>query len=94
MNSIKFTWSEAKQKHNLHVHGLDFADVARVFCGFTFTFKDDRFPYPEQRFITLGFLADLAVSIAHTETENEIHPISFRKATRREIDILVKHIQN
>jgi uncharacterized DUF497 family protein len=94
MNSIKFTWSEAKRKRNLSDHGLDFADVERVFAGSTFTFRDDRFPYAEQRFITLGFLAGIVVSIAHTETEDEIHPISFRKATRREADILVKYIQN
>lgn len=94
MNSIKFTWSEAKRKRNLSDHGLDFKDVALVFAGATFTFQDDRFPYAEQRFITLGVLADIVVSIAHTETEDEIHPISFRKATRREVDILVKHLQN
>lgn len=94
MNSIRITWNESKRKRNLSDHGLDFADVAQVFTGSTFTFQDDRYPYPEQRFITLGFLANLVVSIAHTETEDEIHPISFRKATRKEIDILIRHLQN
>jgi uncharacterized protein len=55
--------------------------------GLTFTFEDDRFSYGEQRFVTLGLLAGVPVSIAHTETEYEIRIISFRKATNREKNI-------
>ena len=84
---MRFTWNEAKRRSNLKVHGLDFVDAALVFEGVTYTFEDDRFPYYEQRFITLGLLADIPVSIAHTETEHEIRIISFRKATTREAEI-------
>lgn len=69
---------------NLARHGLDFADAAAVFAGLTFTYEDDRFRYREQRFVTLGFLAGVPVSIVHTETAHEIRIISFRKATRGE----------
>jgi uncharacterized protein len=84
---MQFTWHEAKRRKNIKDHGLDFVDVAPVFDGLTFTIEDDRFRYGEQRFITLGLLAGIPVSIVHTETEHEIHIISFRKATKREAAI-------
>jgi len=81
---MKFTWHEPKRARNLREHGLDFADAEPIFDGLTFTFEDARFEYGERRFLTLGLLAGVPVSIAHTETEHEIHLISFRKATKRE----------
>jgi uncharacterized DUF497 family protein len=78
----------------LKAHGLDFVDAPRVFEGATFTFEDDRFPYGEQRFVTLGLLAGIPVSIVHTESEHEIRVISFRKATQRETQIYFGEIQD
>lgn len=91
---MEFTWSETKRAANLKAHGLDFVDAPRVFEGVTFTFKDDRFSYGEQRYITLGLLAGVPVSMAHTETKHEIRVISFRKATNREANIFFNEIQN
>ena len=82
---MRYTWGDAKRHRNLALHGLDFADTPAVFTGLTFTYEDDRFNYREQRFVTLGLLRGVPVSIVHTETPHEIHVISFRKATRREI---------
>jgi uncharacterized protein len=73
---------------------LDFVDAPRVFEGPTFTFEDDRFAYDEQRFVTLGFLAGMVVSLIHTESSSRIHVISFRKATRNEEAILFKNLQD
>ena len=81
---MEFTWSETKRAANIKAHGLDFVDAASVFEGLTFTFEDDRFSYGEQRFVTLGLLAGLTVSVVHTENEYEIRFISFRKASKRE----------
>ncbi|MFA7279388.1 MAG: BrnT family toxin [Sterolibacterium sp.] len=91
---MEFTWSEAKRSLNLKNHGLDFIDAPRVFEGVTFTYEDDRFFYGEQRFLTLGLLAGIPVSIVHTEQENEIRIISFRKATHRETQIYFDEIKN
>lgn len=91
---MEFTWSETKRAVNLKAHGLDFVDAPRVFEGLTFTFEDDRFSYGERRFVTLGLLAGVPVSIAHTETNHEIRIISFRKATKRETNIYFTKIQN
>jgi uncharacterized protein len=45
---------------------------------------DDRYDYEELRFITLGMLKGIVITIAHTETEEVIRIISARKATRYE----------
>jgi len=73
---------------------LDFVDAPGVFEGPTFTFEDDRFAYGERRFVTLAFLADIAVSIVHLESPSRIHVISFRKATRHEEIILLQSLEN
>ena len=91
---MEFTWSEAKRAANLKAHGLDFVDVPRVFEGVTYTFEDDLFSYAEQRFVTLGLLAGIPVSVVHTETDHEIRIISFRKATNREANIFFNEIQH
>jgi uncharacterized DUF497 family protein len=85
--NIRFSWAASKKASNLDRHGLDFMDAERVFAGLTFTFEDDRFDYGEQRFVTLGLLDGLPVSLVHTETPHEIRVISFRKATTREARI-------
>lgn len=90
---MRFTWSEAKRKSNLNSHGLDFADARQVFAGPTFTFEDDRFLYDEPRFVTLGLLKGIPVSIVHTETPDQIRVISFRKATKNEQIIFFQNIQ-
>ena len=89
---MRFTWDEVKRKRNLKVHGFDFVDATQVFYGATFTYEDDRLRYDEQRFVTLGLLDGIPVSIVHTETQDRIHIISFRKATKRETAILFENL--
>ena len=91
---MRFVWSERKRKSNLRGHGIDFNDAYVVFEGVTFTFEDDRFVYREQRFVTLGLLSGIPVSIAHTENANEVRIISFRKATRSEARIYFGAVGN
>ena len=91
---MEFKWSEAKRVTNIRTHGLDFVDARSVFVGLTYTFEDDRFAYGERRFVTLGLLAGIPVSVVHTENEHEIRIISFRKATKRESQIYFDAIQD
>lgn len=91
---MRFTWSERKRSISLKEHGLDFVDAPRVFEGLTYTYEDDRFAYGEQRFVTLGLLAGVPVSIAHTEAADEIRVISFRKATAREARLFFDQVQD
>jgi uncharacterized protein len=89
---MRFTWDERKRRANLKAHGFDFLDAPRMFEGVTFTFEDDRFDYGERRFVSLGFLGGVTVSMVHTETLERIHVISFRRATRNEEAILFKSL--
>ena len=89
---MRFAWDERKRKANLRDHGFDFADAGRVFEGFTTTYEDDRFSYGELRFVTLGLLNGVAVSIVHLESRARIHVISFRRATRHEEIFLFKNL--
>ena len=91
---MRFTWSERKRAINLKEHGLDFIDASRVFEGLTFTFEGEHFAYGEQRFVTLGLLAGVPVSIAHTESDDEIRIIFFRKATGREASRFFSEVQD
>ena|SRR5881394_44718 len=81
---MRFEWDETKRKSNLKTHGLDFADAELVFGALTASYEDDRFRYNEQRFVTLGLLRGIPVSIVHTESQEAIRIISFRRATHHE----------
>jgi uncharacterized protein len=91
---MQFTWSERKRASNIKDEGLDFVDAPSVFDGFTFTYEDSRFAYGEQRFETLGPLAGVPVSIVHTETDDEVRIISFRKATKGEANLYFSQVQD
>jgi len=88
---MEFTWREPKRQTNLAKHGYDFADAHQVFAGPTMTVEDAR-NYGEQRFNTTGFLGTAIVTITHTETDDEIHVISMRKAERHEIETLARYL--
>lgn len=91
---MQFVWDEPKRRTNLKNHKLDFRDAPLVFDGPTVTYEDDRFRYGEQRFVTLGLLNGITVSIVHTETTEQIRVISFRKATRYEEAYLFQSLKN
>jgi hypothetical protein len=91
---LRYAWDEVKRRSTLRRHGLDFESAESVFVGPTLTIEDDRLTYPEQRFVTIGFLGPITVSIVHTETPDEIRIISPRKATRRETALLLENLPN
>jgi uncharacterized DUF497 family protein len=89
---VNFTWKPAKRASNLKKHGLDFAEAEQVFSGPTFTVEDARDFDGEQRFNSTGFLGTAIVTITHTETNDNIHIISMRKAEPHEIDTLSRYL--
>jgi uncharacterized protein len=82
--SVRFEWDEAKRRANIRKHGIDFIGIETVFAGETVTIRDDRYDYPETRFISLGAFHGRVVVIAPTETDEAIRIISIRRATRNE----------
>jgi uncharacterized protein len=89
---MRYEWDEEKRKSNLKDHRLDFEDAKLVFDGFTATYEDNRFRYEEQRWVTLGLLRGVPVSVVHTEQVDVIRIISFRRATPHETQFLFENI--
>ena len=87
---MRIEWDEQKRKSNMKKHGFDFVDAVKVFEGATFTMRDDRFDYSENRFLTLGMLEGIIIVIAHLEEDDLIRIISMRKATKNEQKIYFK----
>ena len=79
-----FTWDERKQKLNLAKHGIDFHDAEAIFDGPLVTVEDRREDYGERRYVALGFLAEVVVSLTYSERGDRIRIISIRKALKHE----------
>ena len=77
---MRFLWDEAKRESNLRKHGLDFADVYRVFDGIIVRQPDTRFHYDEHRHIGVGMLDALVVIVVHVEANETIRIILMRRA--------------
>jgi len=81
---MRITFDPAKRAETLRERRIDFLDAERVFAGLTYTIPDQRFPYPEERFITLGLLSGRMVIVVWTPTGDGRRIISMRKANARE----------
>jgi uncharacterized DUF497 family protein len=81
---VKLDYDSAKRDATLEHRGLDFARAADVFAGVTFTRRDDRVEYGEERFVTFGVLDERMVAIVWTPRGETRRIISMRKANDRE----------
>lgn len=77
-------FDEEKRQQTLEHRGLDFADAASLFDGTEFTALDDREDYGEDRFQTVGLLAERLVMIIWTPRGEARRIISMRKCNARE----------
>ena len=91
---MRFEWDENKRRLNLAKHEFDFAEVEDVFDSETITILDYRFDYGEIRYVTFGILNGEIVAITHTETDNVVRVISFRKAAKNEEEYYFREIRN
>jgi uncharacterized DUF497 family protein len=82
----KFTWNEDKAHKNVRKHRISFRQAKNIWQGPFLTEMDDKQDYGEIRFNTVGVLpgTTTVLHVTHTETEDAIHIISARLATRRE----------
>ncbi|MCC6195255.1 MAG: BrnT family toxin [Burkholderiales bacterium] len=79
-----YEWDEAKREINLSKHGIDFRDAHLIFEGPLVTVEDDREDYGERRFVALGLLADIVISMIYAERGERVRVISIRKALKHE----------
>jgi uncharacterized protein len=64
-----FSWNEKKRRANLAKHGIDFRDAEAIFDGPMVTSEDTRRDYGEARYLALGLLGGVVVSVAYTERD-------------------------
>jgi uncharacterized DUF497 family protein len=81
------TWDERKRQHNLHSHGVDFADLDEFFDGDLLTREDKRHAYGEVRFQSVGVMNNVCLFVVWTprgEDDDIAHLISARRAEKHE----------
>lgn len=89
-----YEWDQKKSLHNKKKHGISFEAAVRIFAGPVLTRIDDREDYGEERWISLGQVANTAVIVvAHTDRDGRTRIISARRATRREREIYYESLK-
>jgi uncharacterized DUF497 family protein len=83
---MDYEWDEAKRLTNLKKHGVDFAQIEEFDWAATIEWVDESENYGEERLIALGPFQGRIYSVAYTERRGRTRIISFRKATRKEIE--------
>ncbi|WP_310384134.1 BrnT family toxin [Roseateles sp.] len=81
---MKITFDPAKRDRALLERGLDFADAALIFAGYTVDIEDARKDYGEARFVCFGYLLGRMVVVGYTPRGADRHIFSMRKANERE----------
>lgn len=82
---MEFEWDEAKNRRNIEKHGVSFEYASRIFEGITLDVLDNRHDYGEERIISIGMLAQVAIlTVVHTDRDGRCRIISARPAKRSE----------
>jgi uncharacterized DUF497 family protein len=68
---MRYTWDANKNRRNVRLHGLDFADAIRVFEGPTVEQVDDREDYGEIRVYAIGEVNGVIVTVIYTDREED-----------------------
>jgi uncharacterized DUF497 family protein len=82
---IEFEWNADKGAANAIKHGVSFADATNVFNDvFAVHVIDQSMDYGEERFIAIGLVSGIVLTVVYVERHDRIRIISARKATRHE----------
>jgi uncharacterized protein len=85
MEGDDFEWDDAKAEANLRKHKISFRVASRVFDDPMVVIEQDLSEdYDEDRFIAVGQVAGLLITVAHTERGDCIRIISACKANANE----------
>lgn len=76
----------AKNDTNIRERGLPFERASDFDFDRAIVWRDARKPYPEARFVALGFLDARLHVLCFTPIDGGIRVISFRKANTREVE--------
>jgi uncharacterized DUF497 family protein len=89
---VKFEWDENKNLINIERRNIDFFDACKIFDYPILKRIDDRKNYGETRYIALGQLDDVVLSLVYTMRNEVTRIISVRRASRRERQIYETYI--
>ena len=90
---MQITYDPAKRERTIQERGLDFARANNIFEQRHFTKPDLRKCYPEERWITVGFLDKRIIVLVWTHQGwNKRRIISMRKANEREQERYWKYL--
>ena len=81
---MAFEWDSAKNQTNIGKHGVSFEAAKRIFDGTVVTWSDTREDYGENRYISIGKVANAFLVVVHTDRGGNIRLISARPASRKE----------
>lgn len=82
---MKIEFDPEKSKKNAQERGLPFEQAEDFEWETALYTEDTRNPYPEHRFVALGFLNERLHILCFTPVDHGVRIISFRKANQREI---------
>ena len=88
-DDLEFVWDRRKSETNLSLRGFDFLFATQIFSGVTVERADDRRDYGEPRFVAIGVVDDICLTVACTDRSKasggiERRIISARLSNRRE----------
>ena len=81
---MRFEWDPAKRIANARRHGVDFELAARIFDGPVLERQDDRLDYGETRWIAVGMVNAMELTVCYTDRRKVRRIISARKANGAE----------
>jgi uncharacterized protein len=89
MLSAEFEWDPDKSDANLRERGFDLAFAARAFEGVTLEVRDRRRNYGEVRYVAIGWVHGIVLTVAYTDRDGDGNRpvrriISARRSNRRE----------
>ncbi len=82
---MQIEFDPAKNEANIRDRKLSFEQAAQFDFATAVIEQDTRKPYPEVRFVAVGFLGQRLHVLCFTPVTDGIRVISFRKANAREV---------
>ncbi len=84
ISRVKITFDPAKNAKNIAERDLSFERAADFDFDGAEVWEDDRFVYPERRYLALGYVGDRLHVLCFALIKGGIRVISFRKANAKE----------
>lgn len=82
---LDFEWDDRKAAGNVAKHRVSFSEAVKVFDDlFAVHLGDQSMDYGEERFLAIGLVNGIVLSVVYAERDDRIRVISARRATKQE----------